>query len=208
MVERDIPDYQQEEMLVPHPLHSSDYELIEAAKAGNSEAFGVLFERYYPVLVRYTTSRISSAEDAEDMVQDAFLVLLERLGQYEDRGFPLSSFLYRIVHHKVIDQSRSAAHKRMVPVSEMQGSVEDTTERSETIITMADYIELTFQELPQNEGDYRLLYILKYELDLELAVIARKMGKAIGSVKAMDHRFRMRLSRILAQHDAENLLQI
>ncbi len=56
-----------------------DNSLVRACRAGQTEAFGVLVRRYqdrlYPTLLRL----VGSAEDAEDVLQDAFVRAFEKI---------------------------------------------------------------------------------------------------------------------------------
>jgi RNA polymerase sigma-70 factor, ECF subfamily len=74
---------------------SDDLSLVEACRAGRTEAFGVLVERYkgrlYPTIARL----VGSAHDAEDILQDAFVRAFEKLDQFQgDSSF--YTWIYRI----------------------------------------------------------------------------------------------------------------
>ncbi len=72
-----------------------DQSLVEAFRAGRTDAFGVLVERYqerlYPTILRLT----GSPEDAEDVLQDAFVRAFEKLDQFEGES-SFYTWVYRI----------------------------------------------------------------------------------------------------------------
>ena len=72
-----------------------DHSLVEACRAGRTEAFGVLVERYqrrlYPTVLRL----VGSAEDAEDILQDAFVRAFEKLDQFQGES-SFYTWIYRI----------------------------------------------------------------------------------------------------------------
>jgi len=74
---------------------SDDHSLVEACRAGRTEAFGVLVERYqrrlYPTVLRL----VGSAEDAEDILQDAFVRAFEKLDQFQGES-SFYTWIYRI----------------------------------------------------------------------------------------------------------------
>ena len=74
---------------------TDDYSLVEACRAGRTEAFGVLVERYqrrlYPTVLRL----VGSAEDAEDILQDAFFRAFEKLDQFQGES-SFYTWIYRI----------------------------------------------------------------------------------------------------------------
>jgi RNA polymerase sigma-70 factor (ECF subfamily) len=72
-----------------------DHSLVQACRAGQTEAFGTLVGRYqdrlYPTVLRL----IGSAEDAEDVLQDTFVRAYEKLDQFQgDSSF--YTWIYRI----------------------------------------------------------------------------------------------------------------
>ena len=72
-----------------------DHSLVQAYRAGRTEAFEVLVKRYqqrlYPTILRL----VGSAEDAEDILQDTFVRAFEKLDQFQgDSSF--YTWIYRI----------------------------------------------------------------------------------------------------------------
>src|SRR5436305_10513678 len=69
--------------------------LIAACRAGRTEAFGVLVQRYqdrlYPTMLRLT----GSADDALDLLQDAFLRAFEKLDRFQGES-SFYTWVYRI----------------------------------------------------------------------------------------------------------------
>lgn len=77
----------------------------ELARRSESDprAFGVIVSRYEERLFRYV-HRIAAVtdEDAEDILQEAFIKAYQNLNGY-DRSLRFSSWLYRIVHNQTVD---------------------------------------------------------------------------------------------------------
>ncbi len=55
-----------------------DSALVEAARAGSPDAFGVLIERYRAPLVRLAYGLTRDRDEAKDIAQDAFLRVFQR----------------------------------------------------------------------------------------------------------------------------------
>ena len=72
-----------------------DQSLVQACRAGQTEAFGSLVARYqdrlYPTVLRL----IGSAEDAEDVLQDTFVRAFEKLDQFQGES-SFYTWIYRI----------------------------------------------------------------------------------------------------------------
>src|SRR5436305_1789962 len=91
-----------------------DQGLIEACRAGELEAFGVLVRRYkdrlYPTLLRLT----GCAEDAEDLLQDAFVRAFEKLNRFHgDSSF--YTWIYRIAVNLALSDRRRRRTSRRRP---------------------------------------------------------------------------------------------
>src|SRR4051812_26964471 len=81
--------------------------LVEAAKDGDPEAFGALFDHFYGPVYRYVPARVSRPSDAEDLAQLVFVKALEALPRYELRGVPFGGWLFRLARNVVIDHVRT-----------------------------------------------------------------------------------------------------
>ncbi|UGU15312.1 RNA polymerase sigma-70 factor [Sinomicrobium kalidii] len=82
-----------------------DVQLAQAIRDGQEPAFRQLFERYYQRLHAYITSFTRDRDEAEDIVQQAFMVLWSKRRKL-DTGKSLKSYLYTIAHNIYIDQHR------------------------------------------------------------------------------------------------------
>jgi RNA polymerase sigma-70 factor (ECF subfamily) len=79
----------------------NESEVIALAKK-KSKYFGVLYDRYFDQIFRFVFKRLGGNEDvAGDLTQQTFIKAMANLEKYEDRGFPFSSWLYRIAQNEV-----------------------------------------------------------------------------------------------------------
>lgn len=84
-----------------------DTELVLRAQAGDSEAFGVLFDAYYDKIFRFVYYKVYQKEVAEDIAGDVFHKALTKIGSYSAEKGTFSAWLYRIARNAVIDQYRT-----------------------------------------------------------------------------------------------------
>lgn len=81
--------------------------LVKQAKAGDSAAFGLLFDTYYDKIFRFVYYKVFNKEVAEDITSDVFYKALTRLPSFDaDKGL-FASWLYRIARNAVIDHYRT-----------------------------------------------------------------------------------------------------
>ena len=82
--------------------------LVAAAKAGDAEAYGRIFDHYHEAVHRYIAARVRRPSDAEDLAQLVFVKALEALPRYEQRGVPFGGWLFRLARNVVIDHLRTS----------------------------------------------------------------------------------------------------
>jgi RNA polymerase sigma factor (sigma-70 family) len=93
---------------------ATDEHLVEAVKAGEADAFAVLFRRYRPEIARYAGRTLGDDGRAEDVVQETFLLALRGIRSL-DRPSGFKAWLFRIAHNACIDQVRRRGRSEEVP---------------------------------------------------------------------------------------------
>jgi len=93
-------------------------EIIALAK-NKSRYFGVLYDRYFDQIFRFVFKKLGGKENlAGDITQQTFMKAMANIGKYEDRGFPFSSWLYRIAQNEVLMYFRKATKNIEVTINE------------------------------------------------------------------------------------------
>ena len=83
----------------------TDFELVERAQRGDSDAFGILVERHHRAALRAAVAALGAADEADDAVQDAWIAARDRLAGFRgDAAF--RTWLLAIVWHKATDRRR------------------------------------------------------------------------------------------------------
>jgi RNA polymerase sigma-70 factor (ECF subfamily) len=85
--------------------------LVSAAQAGDDHAFGALVRHLHPQLFRWAVGFAADADEADDIVQLAFVTLHQRLHEYRPVG-PVQAWIYRIVRRAAEDLRRTRARRR------------------------------------------------------------------------------------------------
>jgi RNA polymerase sigma-70 factor (ECF subfamily) len=80
----------------PDPALSIDSTTISRAKLGDIDAFTAIVEAYHQRCLRFARSMLRNPDDAEDMVQEAFVRLYRALPRYEER-YRFESWLFQIL---------------------------------------------------------------------------------------------------------------
>ena len=82
-----------------------DYRLMRAIQNGDMVAFNTMVDRYKKRLMNVLSRMLSSTEEAEDIVQETFIRLYRRIGQF-DSGRPFAPYLMRCVVNAALNAVR------------------------------------------------------------------------------------------------------
>ena len=130
------------------PLRTlSDERLAELARAGESDAFSTLYERYRDALSRYCRSIVRDAEDAGDALQNTMLSVLGALDGRGPTG-PVRPWLYRIAHNESVSIIR-----RRHPHEELSDQTPDRVDPELTSLARYRFDALLndLRSLPENQ---------------------------------------------------------
>ena len=88
-------------------LHLDDESLIRQIQEGSHEAFATLVDRHSNRFYRMAYRLVSSKDDAEDIVQEAFLKLWDRPNLWKpDKGAKFTTWFYRVVINLCFDHRK------------------------------------------------------------------------------------------------------
>ncbi|MFQ5813458.1 MAG: RNA polymerase sigma factor [Anaerolineae bacterium] len=91
-------------------------ELVEKAMR-DPQAFGELYNHYFPRIYAYVSYRVGRVQDTEDLVSEVFLKAVSELTRFKYRGErSFSAWLYRIAHNAVSDLFRQRK-RRQEPIN-------------------------------------------------------------------------------------------
>ena len=175
-------------------------ELVERAKQ-DPDAFGALYDRYFPQIYRFAYSRCRDQSVAEDVTQDVFFKALRNIQRYTYSGHPFSSWLYQIAVNAVADHYRGPVGKEVeLEEGASMPSNEPTVVDEVVRRDRSRRVWAAIDDLPPQQ---RTAMILKFSEDKKIEEIALIMRKSSGAVKLLLHRGVERLRRELPQLEAE-----
>ena len=168
------------------PAAPDERGLIEQAKR-DSDAFGVLYERYVAKIYSYVYYRTGNEHDAEDLTARVFVRALKRLPSYTDRGLPFSAWLYRIAHNLVANWHRDQSRRKIVPLDEfiVNGLQSEAPEYAAENRQEEAFLLETLRRLP---AERQHLLVLKFIEHLSNAEIGAVLNRSEGAIKSLYHR--------------------
>jgi RNA polymerase sigma-70 factor (ECF subfamily) len=108
----------------------AEHKLVAALRAGDETAFAALVDAHSPGLLRLAQVYVSTRASAEEVVQDTWLALIERLADFEERS-SLKTWLYRVVVN--IAKTRAVRERRVSPFSSLVHDEEDRDDEGPTV---------------------------------------------------------------------------
>jgi RNA polymerase sigma-70 factor, ECF subfamily len=101
---------------VEHVLSSEDTQLVERLRAGDEAAFAMLVHDYGGAMLRVAQMYVSSRAVAEEVVQEAWLGVLNGIDRFEGRS-SLKTWIFRIVANTA--KTRGQREGRSLPFSSL-----------------------------------------------------------------------------------------
>ncbi len=165
---------------------SDEVALTRAAK-GDGEAFGILYERYVGRIYNYIYYRTGNRHDAEDLTAHVFFRAMRHIGNYRDRGLPISAWLYRIAHNLVANWHRDNSRRKEIPLEDSLIGREPL-KHPELELLSSEERERLLLVIRTLSPDRQQLLILKFVDHLSNAEIGQIMNRTEGAVKSLYHR--------------------
>ena len=161
----------------------------EGSRADHGEALAEISRNHHAALVRFLTVRTGSAEDAKEIVQEAYakMLALEHPGTISI----LAGYLWRIAVNLAIDRKRHrAVHERFRSASEP--SLETQARSAESIVEAREHlaiVERAIEELPPRCLEAFVLHVLQGKtfdaVGREMTISGRMAKKHVA--RALEH---------------------
>jgi len=186
---------------------SDDLALVHASKSGDVTAFEELVKRYDGKLLRIAQHLMHNREDAEDVVQEAFLKAFQHLGQFRENS-KFSTWLIRITLNQSLMKLRKRRPTREVSIDNDFQSEEDNLpivvadwapnpEELYRAVELREILRKTLQELGPG---LRVVFVLRDIEGLSLDQTAEALDLSVAAVKARSWRARLQLRERLSRY--------
>lgn len=175
-----------------------DWDLVKRAQSDDMDAFAELVHRYQTPVVHFCRRMTGSAEDAEDLAQDAFV----RLHRYLHRLKPKAKFstaLFGIARNLTLNFLRDSGRRgrgktqSLTREDRTQVLVEDEAHRPDREARRGEIQALLEQALEMLSPEHREVLVLREMQGLDYDAIAQVMGCRRGTVKSRLARAREQL---------------
>jgi RNA polymerase sigma-70 factor (ECF subfamily) len=177
----------------PQALAAEDLVSLQRSAAGDSKAFGRLFERHGDHLFRIAASMLGNTADAEDVVQETFTGAFRGIKNFEGRS-SVATWLARILVTQVSQfrRQKGRAVRKTEPIGEV--ATEGATAAAEKRIDLHAAME-------QLSEEHREVLVLREFERMSYEEIAEVLGVPRGTVESRLHRARGELRERLKAYE-------
>jgi len=174
----------------------SDELLLQAVGRGDLSSFSCIVERHqtwaWQVAFRFTGNK----EDAADIVQEAFIRLLDASGRYQPTA-KFRTYFYQIISRLCLDHAK---RKRPLPLESVADLPDPTPDTMDTMIQQETALKVhaALDSLPPNQ---RIAIVLRYYETLSYEQIASAMQTTSKAVERLLARGRERLKDVLIRRE-------
>jgi RNA polymerase sigma-70 factor, ECF subfamily len=170
---------------------------LDEARAGDQEAFAVIFRGIQPSLLRYL--QVIAPDAADDVAGETWLQVIAGLAGFRGDEQAFKAWLFTIARHRAIDWARSRDRRQALParLGAVDGrrvapdAADVVLERLSTQAVLA-----AIAALPHDQAE---IIVLRVVAGLDAPAVAAIVGKTPGAVRVAAHRGLRRLAGVLDQ---------
>lgn len=188
-------------------VSGGDLMLVAAAKEGDSQAFGILVQRYRRRILSSVLRLTRNHEDAEDVVQQAFQKAFSNLNSFEGRS-SFCTWLTRIALNEALMMLRSDKRSRELSIDDSTAATKaefvpktpDASLNPEHTYSLRERRRLLSLAMRQLKPEIREAVELCGLQELPIKRTAQIMGLSVSAAKSRVLRGRRRLRETLSRY--------
>jgi RNA polymerase sigma-70 factor (ECF subfamily) len=188
------------------PVITAEMLLVNAAREGDVGAFESLVRQYERSVFRIAQHITHNREDAEDVVQDAFLKAYQNLGKFQGQS-KFYTWLVRIAVNEALMRLRRRRPERIVSIDEdiqtdedsMPREIADWAPNPEQLYKQAELQEILDKTISGLSPGFRMVFVLRDVEGLSTEETAEALGLSVPAVKSRLLRARLQLRERLTK---------
>jgi RNA polymerase sigma-70 factor (ECF subfamily) len=160
-------------------------DLVRRVRAQDPHAFDELYSRYSPRVFGYLFQRLNGdAEEAEDLTADVFAKVYEKIDGFQPQGAPLSAWVFRIAHNRLIDSVRRRPRQTLIALDDAPEITSGPVFAGIDQQVALDQIKLGLTRLTNEQRQVVVLRFLEGKSLAETAEIVRRNEDAVKKLQA------------------------
>jgi len=190
-----------------HNQYQTDEELLAGTVRGDMAAFETLYRRFGRKIYHYILSSIHDDTTAQDLFAEVMVAVWKGAKNFQGDS-QVSTWIFGIARHKVLDAIRSRTRHHTQSVALTQGmEVEDPDENPEHQLAQKGEAEVVKEALATLSYEHReVLYLAFYE-ELPYQEIATRIEVPVNTVKTRVFYAKQQLKRALESRNTQENVQ-
>jgi RNA polymerase sigma-70 factor (ECF subfamily) len=172
--------------------------LVELARSGDKEAFGLLYDHYQGSVYRFLYYRTRSQTLAEDLTSETFFRALRSMNNFRWQGKDFGAWLMTIARNLTTDHFK-AGRTRLEMTTEDMTPHDDATEGPESAVLAGLTNEVLLKALTELPTEQRECLIMRFLQGLSIAETALALDRSDGAVKQLQLRGVRNLAKLLPE---------
>jgi RNA polymerase sigma-70 factor, ECF subfamily len=172
--------------------------LVELARQGDSDAFGLLYDHYQSSVYRFLFYRTRSAPLAEDLTSETFFRALRSMQSFRWQGKDFGAWLMTIARNLATDHFK-AGRTRLELTTEDMGQHDDATEGPEPTVLAGLTNEILLKALTELPDEQRDCLVMRFLQGMSIAETAAVLGRSDGAVKQLQLRGVRNLAKLMPE---------
>ncbi|KRB80274.1 RNA polymerase subunit sigma-70 [Nocardioides sp. Root190] len=172
--------------------------LVELARGGDAEAFGLLYDHYQPSVYRFLYYRTRSIVVAEDLCSETFFRALRNMPSFRWQGKDFGAWLMTIARNLATDHFK-AGRTRLELTTEDMGQHDASTEGPENAVLASLTNEILLQSLTKLPNEQRDCLVMRFLQGMSIAETAAALGRSDGAIKQLQLRGVRNLAKLMPE---------
>ncbi|HET6653650.1 MAG TPA: sigma-70 family RNA polymerase sigma factor [Nocardioides sp.] len=172
--------------------------LVELARTGDTEAFGMLYDHYHASVYRFLYYRVGSVPLAEDLMSETFFRALRSMGSFRWQGKDFGAWLMTIARNLAADHFKSG-RTRLELTTEDMSAHDAPTEGPETSVLAQLTNEALLAALTELPDEQQECLVMRFLQGLSIAETAKVLGRSDGAVKQLQLRGVRNLAKLMPE---------
>jgi RNA polymerase sigma-70 factor (ECF subfamily) len=171
--------------------------LVELARDGDAEAFGMLFDHYHGPVYRFLVHRTRSTTLAEDLTSETFFRALRSMSGFRWQGKDFGAWLMTIARNLCTDHFKSGRTRLELTTEDMSLHDDRTHEGPEDEVLTSLTNEVLLAALTELPDEQRDCLVMRFLQGMSIAETAAVLGCSDGAVKQLQLRGVRNLAKLM-----------
>lgn len=173
--------------------------LVELARQGDAEAFGLLYDHYQGSVYRFLFYRTRSSTLAEDLTSETFFRALRSMNSFRWQGKDFGAWLMTIARNLATDHFKSGRSRLELTTEDMSLHDDAADDGPERAVLTGLTNEILMQALTELPAEQRDCLVMRFLQGMSIAETASVLGRSDGAVKQLQLRGVRNLAKLMPE---------